>query len=53
MQIFSKSWKKTEPAETYWFSRGVLLGAVVINADEKIQLLTQSLEMKARHSNLF
>jgi len=39
--------------ETYWFSRGVLQGAVVINADEKIQLLTQSLEMKARHNDLF
>ena len=39
--------------ETWWFARGVLQGAVVINADEKIQLLTQSLEMKARHSDLF
>ena len=39
--------------ETYWFSRGVLRGAVVINADEKIQFLTQSLEMKARHTEMF
>lgn len=39
--------------ETYWFSQGILRGAVVINADEKIQLLTQSLEMKARHAELF
>ena len=39
--------------ETYWFSQGVLRGAVVINADEKIQFLTQSLEMKARHAEMF
>jgi len=39
--------------ETYWFARGILRGAVVINADEKIQFLTKSLEMKARHSEMF
>ena len=39
--------------ETYWFAQGVLRGAVVINADEKIPFLTQSLEMKARHSEMF
>ena len=39
--------------ETYWFAKGVLQGAVVINADEKIQLLTQSLEQRARHADMF
>ena len=39
--------------ETYWFANGVLQGAVVINADEKIRLLTQSIEHKARHAELF
>jgi len=43
----------TNRKETYWFSQGVLRGAVVINADEKIQFLTQSLEMKARHAEMF
>ena len=39
--------------ETYWFAKGVLQGAVVINADEKIHLLTQSLEQRARHADMF
>ncbi len=39
--------------ETYWFANGVLRGAVVINADEKIQLLTQGIEQKARHADMF
>ena len=39
--------------EKYWFANGVLQGAVVINADDKIQLLTQSVEQRARHADMF
>lgn len=39
--------------EKYWFANGVLQGAVVINADDKIQLLTESVRHKARHADMF
>ncbi len=39
--------------ETYWFSGGALKGAVVINADEKMQDVIAKVETAARYDELF
>ena len=39
--------------ETYWFSGGALKGAVVINADEKMQDVISRVETAARYDDMF
>ena len=39
--------------ETYWFSGGALKGAVVINADEKMQDVISKVEAAARYEEVF
>jgi NAD(P)H-nitrite reductase large subunit len=39
--------------ETYWFSGGALKGAVVINADEKMQDVISKVETAVRYDELF
>ena len=39
--------------ETYWFSGGALKGAVVINADEKMQDVISRVETATRYDDMF
>ena len=39
--------------EKYWFSGGALKGAVIINADEKMQDVIQKVETAARYEDIF
>ena len=52
-QTVQSSDEVSKRRECLWFAQGTLRGAVVINADEKIQTLTRAVQEKAAHEDLF